>query len=926
MKAASCTTPDRTHDILPSRRPLLDAMFAPNAVALIGATERHGSVGRTLFENLLATSFGGQVFPVNPLHKKVLGRKSFARIGDVPARIDLAVIAVPAPAVPGIVAECTEARIPGAVIISAGFREVGEGGRELERQLLAHARRGRMRIIGPNCLGIMRPHTGLNATFAAGMARPGSVGFISQSGALCTAVLDWSLRENVGFSAFISVGSMTDVGWGDLIYWLGDDPHTRSIVIYMESVGDARAFLSAAREVALTKPIIVIKVGRTEQAAKAAASHTGSLTGSDAVFDAACRRVGVLRVNTIEELFDMAEILAKQPRPCGPRLAIVTNAGGPAALATDRLVLDGAEIAALSSESLDALNHLLPQHWSHGNPIDILGDADAMRYSKAVEIVLRDPLNDGVLVILTPQAMTETEATAVRLQSWAGQTNKPLLASWMGGREIAPGENVLNSAGIPTFGFPDTAARAFATMWRYSDNLNALYETPALLRHADDNRGNARARMIIAAAQNAGRTLLTEVESKKLLETYGIPTVETHIAPTEEAAVQLAAQIGGPVVLKLQSETITHKTDVGGVKLNLRGAAAIRRAWREIKKSVATAGAAHRAEKTSDAHSPPLAPDFLGVTVQPMISREGYELILGSSLDPQFGPVLLCGAGGQLVEVMKDLALGFPPLNATLARRLIEQTRIFSALQGTRGHPPVDLAALQDILVSFSRLVAEQRWIKEIDINPLLVSEKQIIALDARIILHSPELREDQLPVLAIRPYPLQFVSQWKLRGGPSVTIRPIRPEDEPLMVAFHRTLSEDSVHFRYLSMLNLESRIAHERLRRICFTDYDREIALVAECRHRGAREILGVGRLSKLHGSNEAEFAIIISDQWQGHGLGTRLLELLVQIGREEKLLRIQAHILSQNIAMQRVSRKCGFELQSQGLDEEWLAELSL
>jgi acetyltransferase len=444
-------------------------------------------------------------------------------------------------------------------------------------------------------------------------------------------------------------------------------------------------------------------------------------------------------------------------------------------------------------------------------------------------------------------------------------------------------------------------------MWRYSHDLDALYETPALIAHSDDGRSHARAAKIIAAARKAGRTLLSEFESKKLLATYGIPTVATHVAKSAPEAVEIASELGPAVVVKLHSETITHKTDIGGVKLNLRSAGAVRRAWREIEAAVAP-------------------DDFLGVTVQPMIARDGYELILGSSLDPQFGPVLLFGAGGQLVEVFKDRALGLPPLNATLARRLIEETRIFTALQGTRGRSPVDLAALEDLLVSFSQLVAEQRWIKEIDINPLFVSDKQLIALDARVILHGPEVAEADLPPLAIRPYPAQYVSPWKLRDGTAVTIRPIRPEDEPSMIAFHRTLSEQSIHFRYFSMLNLESRIAHERLRRICFNDYDREIALVVERRHRGAREILGVGRLSKLHNADEAEFAIIVSDKWQGHGLGTRLLELLVQIGREEKLTRIIAHILPSNSAMQRVSRKCGFTLRYEPPDEEWLAEIVL
>jgi acetyltransferase len=900
---------ERSHDILRRRRPVLDAMFAPKSVALIGATDRAGSVGRTILENLRAHDFGGAIFPVNPHRAEVLGLRAFSRIADVPAPVDLALIVTPAATVPAVVAECAAAGVQGAVIVSAGFRERGESGRALEAQVLANARAGRMRIIGPNCLGVMLPHAGLNATFAAGMARPGNVAFISQSGALCTAILDWSFRENVGFSAFVSVGSMLDVGWGDLIFHLGDDPRTKSIVIYMESVGDpsagsgqsARSFLSAAREVALTKPIVAIKVGRTAQAARAAASHTGALTGSAEVLDAALHRAGVLRVETIEELFDMAEVLAKQPRPRGPRLAIVTNAGGPAALATDHLVLAGGEVAALSSESLAALDRLLPDHWSHGNPVDLLGDADAQRYASAVEIVARDPQNDGVLAILTPQAMTECVATAERIGPFAAAAKKPLLASWMGGREVAAGESALNAAGFPTYAFPDSAARAFAAMWRYSHGLDALYETPALLAHSQPH-SHAGAAKIIAAATG---TLLTELESKKLLAAYGIPAVETHFAETESMAVKIAARLGGEVVLKLHSETIAHKSEVGGVKLNLRGAAAVRRAWREIAKAV-------RAE------------DFCGVTVQPMIARGGIELILGSALDPQFGPVLLFGAGGTLVEVMKDRALGLPPLNATLARRLIEQTRISAALKGARGQPPVDLAALEDVLMSFSQLVAEQRAIREIDINPLLASGTEIIALDARVILHEPGTHAESLPPLAIRPYPAQYVTAWKLRDGSPVTIRPIRPEDEPLMIAFHRTLSEESVHFRYFGQLTLDQRTAHERLRRICFNDYAREIALVAVRRRRDSSEILGVGRLSRAHGSDEAEFALLIGDRWQGHGLGTRLLELLVQIGREEGLARIIGHILPENGAMQRVARKAGFTLRFDAAAVEWEAEI--
>lgn len=909
------TKPEPSQDILRRSAPHpLTSVFAPKSVALIGATETPSSVGRTILENLTAQTFGGTVYPVNPKRDAVLGIKAYPSIAALPEVPDLAVICTPATSVPGLVSQCVEAGVKGAVIISAGFKETGAPGIALEQEILNLAR-GKMRIIGPNCLGVMAPKRGLNATFAAGMARPGSVGFLSQSGALCTAILDWSLRENVGFSAFASLGSMLDVGWGDLIYYLGDDPDTKSIVIYMESIGDARAVLSAAREVALTKPIIVIKVGRTEQAAQAAASHTGSLTGSDEVLEAAFRRAGVLRVNTISELFAMAEVLAKQPRPAGPRLAIVTNAGGPGALATDMLVSTGGQLAALSDESLAAYNAILPPHWSHGNPVDVLGDAGAARYAQAVEIVAKDPNNDGILVILTPQAMTEATATAEMLKPFAQIEGKPVLASWMGGVDVEAGEQILNKASIPAFNYPDSAARAFSYMWRYSDNLRAIYETPALVSDLMENQaGREEAEAILLEARRAGQTLLTEFDSKRVLDAYGIPTVKTVVATTVDEAAAAAAKLGFPIVLKLFSETITHKTDVGGVKLNLADEVAVRQAWHEIESSVA--------EKAGPGH-------FQGVTVQQMISlRDGYEIILGSSLDNQFGPVLLFGSGGQLVEVYKDRALGLPPLNATLARRMMEQTRIYTALQGVRGRKSVDLAALEHLLVRFSYLVAEQKWIKEIDINPLLVSADQIIALDARVVLHDPDVTEDELPKLAIRPYPTNHIIPFVAKNGTPVTIRPIAPEDEPLLVKYHQTISDRSIHHRYFGQVDLSKRIAHERLTRICFNDYDREIALVIEWINpeTGEKEILGVGRLSKLHGHNEAEFTTLINDSWHGQGLGTELLRRLVEIGRAEKLARISAIMLEDNHEMQAIAKRAGLELKPGGQPGTVIAEIKL
>ncbi|MTJ31823.1 bifunctional acetate--CoA ligase family protein/GNAT family N-acetyltransferase [Aphanizomenon sp. UHCC 0183] len=884
----------------------LDAIFAPNTVAVIGASEKPGSVGRNLLWNLITNPFGGTVFPINPQHSSILGIKAYSTIFDVPEKIDLAVIATPASTVPKIISDSVDAEIKGAIIISAGFKEIGEKGIALEQEIIQQAQRGKIRIIGPNCLGVMNPISGLNATFASKMARPGNVGFISQSGALCTAILDWSFQENVGFSAFISIGSMLDISWGDLIYYLGDDPQTKSIIIYMESIGNARSFLSAAREVALTKPIIVIKAGRTPAAAKAAASHTGSLAGSDAVLDAAFRRCGVLRVNSISDLFDMSEVLAKQPRPQGPRLTILTNAGGPGVLATDTLIESGGELAAISPEIMTSLNDILPPQWSHNNPIDILGDADPQRYTKALEIAAQDPNSDGLLVILTPQSMTDPTQTAAQLKPYAQMSNKPILASWMGGVDIAEGEQILNNQGIPTYAYPDTAARVFSYMWKSSYNLRGIYETPVLPTLICDvnTRNCAKVENIIQAAKTAGRTILTEFESKEILAAYGIPVVAGCIAETVDKAVECAENLGYPVVLKLYSQTITHKTDVGGVQLNLKNAESVKCAFQNIQKSVK--------EKAK-------AEDFLGVTVQPMIKTDGYELIIGSSLDPQFGPVLLFGAGGQLVEVFQDSSIALPPLNTTLARRMMEQTKIYKALQGVRGRKSIDIAALEQLMVEFSQLVVEQPGIKEIDINPLLaipptpIHPGGLIALDARIVLHSADVEKHQLPKLAICPYPSQYISNWKLNNGTPITIRPIRPEDEPLMVEFHKTLSEESVYFRYFHLIKLSQRITHERLTRICFIDYDREMALVAEYQNPETenREILAVGRLTKLHGSNAAEFAMLVSDKFQDQGLGTELLRRLLEVGKNERSCCIYADILADNSGMQRVCEKLGFQI---------------
>lgn len=872
----------------------LDVFFQPKTVAVIGATQSAGHVGRSIFWNMISSPFGGTVYPVNPKRTAVLGVKTYPSVLMLPEPIDLAIIVVRAELVPDVIAECAQAGVAGAIIISAGFREAGAHGVDLEQKVLELARHHGIRIIGPNCLGIMRPVIGLNATFAPGIAQKGTIALLSQSGAICTALLDWSLQQKLGFSAMVSVGSMVDIGWGTLIDYFGNDPHTRSIVIYMESVGDARSFLSAAREVSLSKPILVIKAGRTELAAKAATSHTGSLAGSDAAVDAAFRRVGIVRIDDLEDVFNATEILAHQPGPQGPRLTIVTNAGGPGVLAVDTLSALGVSPAPLAPETVNALSEVLPAHWSHANPIDIIGDAGADRYENAVKLAVADPNTDGVLVIMTPQAISNPTDIARKLAPFGKLDGKPILASWMGGEKAAQGEAILNEAGIPTFSFPGAAVRAFHYLWRYSYNLRALYETPSLTDANADAADSAK--RTIERVRQAGRSLMTEWESKQLLAVYGIPVIDTRLAVTEEEAVSAANALGYPVAVKLNSLTVTHKTDVSGVKLSLRDASAVEAAYREIQDAVY--------HKQGPEH-------FNGVTVQRMASGEGYELILGSTTDPEFGPVLLFGTGGRLVEVFHDRAVGLPPLNTTLARRLMEKTRIFIALEGVRGRKSVNMEDLEHLLVRFSQLVLEQAWIREIEINPLFASADGFLALDARVVLWEPETNPANIPVPAIRPYPTKYERTMVLQNGTPLRIRPIRPEDEPAFVRFHATLSDQSVYRRYFFLMNLESRTQHERLTRMCFIDYDRQMALIAETSKSGAGagEIIGVGRLIKSPERKCAEIAVLASDSFQKQGIGSALLARLIHFARDEGLQLLTASLLAENRPVEKLFIRHGF-----------------
>ena len=872
----------------------LDPFFSPQSVAVVGASATPGAVGSILMRNLMENPFGGVVYPINPKRHAVHGVYCYPNLKALPEVVDLAVIATPAATVPGMIIECVELGIPAAIIISAGFSELGEHGRQMEAHIRDIAR-GKMRLIGPNCLGVIHPGHNFNASFASTMARPGRVALLSQSGAICTSILDWSKEKHVGFSGFVSVGAMADVDFADLLDYFGDDPNTRSIVLYMESIGNVRKFLSAARAVARSKQVILVKAGRHEAGAKAAASHTGSLAGSDDVFDAAINRAGVLRVDSIPDLFNMAELLALQPPPRGPALAIITNAGGPGVMATDALMLAGGQLAKLSAETKSALDAALPPFWSHANPIDVLGDATPQRYRQTIEICAKDPNIQGLLVLLTPQAMTHPTETARQIVPFAKIEGKPILAAWMGGAEVREGKGVLGAAGIPAYDSPEAAIESFLHMVSYRRNQDLLYQRPAALMESSPPNAQA-VRDIIAGARAASRTLLSELEAKKLLAAYGIPVVFTATAATADEAVKISDKVGYPVVLKLWSDEITHKSDAGGVQLSLENANAVRQAFDRI-----------RVNAIAYADAKAIAGDvFRGVSVQPMVKIKGYELIIGSSVDVQFGPTILFGAGGILVEIFKDKSLGLPPLNRALAQRLIERTKIAHALKGVRGQKPVPMDKLEELLVRFSYLLCDFREIQEIDINPLLASPEGVLALDARVLLAAP----DSVCVpLAIEPYPNQYTTAWKLKDGMPITVRAIRPEDEPQIVELHASHSEQTIRMRFFSMVKEHSR---DSLIRLCHIDYAREMALVAEARREdGTPYFLGVARYYMDPESREGEFAVVVNDRWQGQGLGQHLMRRLIEVARERGVHKLVGNVLCENTPMLKLAEELGFEV---------------
>jgi len=875
----------------------LDKIFNPKSIAVIGASNEEGSVGYVLIKNLTELGYEGKVYPINIHENKILGFKAYQSVNELPETVDLAVIATPAKTVPEIVEQCGKAGIIGIIIISAGFKETGPEGKALEEKIAAMKKAYNLRIIGPNCLGAIRSSINLNVTFANKMPIPGNIAFISQSGALGTAILDWATHENIGFSNFVSVGSMIDVDFGDLIDYFGTDPKTRSILMYIEGITNARKFMSAARHFARTKPIIVVKAGRFSESAKAATSHTGALTGEDTIYNAAFKRAGIVRVDEIADLFSCAEVLGMQPNPRGPNLAIVTNAGGPGVMATDALIARGGKLAKLGQKTVDTLNKILPPYWSRGNPIDILGDANAERYKTVIEACLQDEKIDGLLIIYTPQGVAEAISianTIVQLCKRRGM-QKTVVTSFMGYESSEEANRILSENSIPTFSTPEQAVAAYMNMYQYKRNVELLYETPEELP-VDSVPPKRPLEVILRDAARENREILNEMEAKKLLDYYNIPVVKTLVAKTVNEAAALASEISYPVVLKILSPQIIHKTDAGGVVLDIGSEAELREAYDQI---------IQRAKEYN-----PKA-EIRGVIVQHMVKEKGYEVILGAKRDSLFGPVILFGMGGVGVEFFKDVAVGLPPLNQTLARRIMEETKVYQLLKGYRNMPPANLKLLEEIMVQFSQMLVDFPQLKEVDINPLFINEKEAFALDARVVFDKEQVFAKLEPHehLVISPYPKKYETLWKLRDGRTVLLRPIKPEDEPLWLEMFRNFSEESIRYRFFQIIK---DTPHEVRVRYCNIDYDRELGIVAELEEKGQRKILGVVRLIIEPDGKAGEIAFIVADPWQGFGLGSKMLDYMIEICKDKKLEAIYGIMLGDNYRAVNLMKKMGFAIE--------------
>ena len=874
----------------------LAPLFTPGSIVLFGASDREDSVGGIVFKNLLSSGFEGPIYAVNPKRDVIQGQAAFKSLEQIEGSIDLAVVATPAPSIPAIVEACGERGIGMMLVLSAGFRETGPEGRRLEDKVTQMAGRYGIRLMGPNCLGIIRPDIGLNATFGNNNAVPGNLALVSQSGAICTAILDWAAQNEIGFSTVVSTGIAADLDFGDYLDYLVTDPKTKAILLYIEGVYDSRRFMSSLRAAARIKPVIALKVGRHAAGAEASASHTGALVGSDDTFSAALSRSGVLRVETIGQLFAAARALSSSHhRRPSERLVIITNGGGPGVMAADRAVDQGIELSTLSEATMEKLNEVLPSVWSHSNPVDLIGDAPPERYKQTLDICLADPGIDGAVVILTPQAMTRPTEVAHAVIEAAAKSDKPVMTSWMGGAQIAEARKLFNAAHLPNYTTLENAIDAFSYLARYNRNQRMLLQTPGRLstgKKAPDVDG---ARLIIEAVLNEQRHTLTEPESMAVLNAFHIPTVRNGIARTANEALIVAESIGFPVAMKVLSTNISHKSDAGGVRLNINSAHEVRSVFRqiidEVQSKVPTA--------TID-----------GVTIEKMYrSSNGRELMIGIARDPVFGPVISFGSGGTTVEIMGDSVISLPPLNHRLATDLINRTRVSKMLGDFRNMPAVDLDQLIDVLLSVSGIACELPWVQEMDINPLIIDDKGIVAVDARIMVEFPKPSTDPYHHLAIHPYPAHLVKRVQLNDGTDIVIRPIRPEDAESEAKFVRELSKKSKYFRFMNSIH---ELSQEMLVRFTQIDYHNEMALTAVRHTPDGDEQIGVARYSTNQDKRSCEFALVVSDKWHGKGIAHHLMRNLMEVARDRELEVMEGQVLSENKRMLELMASLNFAIE--------------
>ena len=877
-----------------SEQHYLHTLFEPESIAIVGASETPNSIGVTLVRNMLDSGYKGKLFCVNPEHETVFGQRSYPSVDTIPQRLDIAVICTKAEKVPDIIDACGRAGCRNAIIISGGFAEAGPRGRALERVALENARRQGVRLIGPNCLGIMRPGSQINLTFAHGFAHPGTIGLISQSGALCTAILDWALPNKIGFSNVVSLGSESDIDFGEVLDYMVSDPRTENIFLYIEGIKNARRFMSALRAAARCKPVLLIKVGKHPAGGKAALSHTGALVGADDVFDAALRRAGVIRLANVGQMYAAASALFSHFRPRGKRLAIITNGGGPGVMAADHAADIGIPLAQFDPATITRLNELLPAGWSKSNPIDILGDADPGRYAAALQACIDDDNIDGVLAILTPQAMTDPTQAARAVIEVARQSDKPLVTCWMGEEQVREARKLFKGAGIPTFRTPEPAVDLFSHISNYYRNRQLLMQTPPSISETAPPRLES-ARLVIESALMEGRKALNEMESKAVLAAFRIPIAQTVVARSASEAMVLSEELGMPVVMKIDSPQIVHKTDSGGVRLNLNSLAAVRDSWLEIMDEV---------KKNR--------PDAVinGIAIEPMIQKpNGRELVVGMIRDKIFGPTIVFGAGGTSIEAYNsDRAVALPPLNSVLVADMLASTRTTARLGEFRNMPPVNMEALESVLLRVSSMVCELPWIREMDINPLIVDENGAVAVDARIMIENTPITAGRYDHMAIHPYPSHLKTGFQAKDGSQVTIRPIKPEDVRMEQEFVKALSPES---RYMRFMNTIREVSPAQMIRLTQIDYDREMAFVATIDADGEEKEIGVVRYATNPDGESCEFAIVVADDWQGKGLARRLMGTLIDTASSAGLKYMHGDFLAENTRMLAFVASLGFVL---------------